>query len=147
MAIINWIDGLEESKTKKILELDIDCNTAILGRFSSSINGVTYYFSNDTEAQANFEKADNAFFRGRMTEITWTAYDEEGNVVRLPLDQTTFESVYMNHLIHIQSNISKYRDMLMPQVEQATTIEEVENIMWDTPLTTQSQVVSIKLAK
>jgi hypothetical protein len=36
----------------------------------------------------------------------------------------------MAHLNHIQGNISRFRDELMPLVENATTVEEVENINW-----------------
>lgn len=134
MAIINWTDRVVELREAKKIELNMACNQTILGRFSASINGVTYYFSNDSEAQANFEKADNAFYRGRMTEITWTAYDVDGNVVRIALDEQTFETVYMSHLYHIQLNISKFRDKIMPLLEKAKSEPEINAISWDMDL-------------
>lgn len=130
MATIVWKKAINDVKEKKILELNSACNSTILGRFTQEVNGQVYAFSNDAEAQANFEKADRAFEKGRLTEIIWTAYDTDGNVARIILTSENFESVYMAHLIHIQSNISKYRDVLMPQVEQATTVNEVNSIVW-----------------
>jgi YHS domain-containing protein len=132
----DWVEGqnvsiiLKGVKKSKIVELNQSCNKTILGKFSHDVNGVTYYFSNDMEAQANFEKCDRAFEKGRMTELAWTCYDVDGNVVRLVLTPETFESLYVAHLEHIQNNIAKFRDFLMPQVEGATTVEEIESIQW-----------------
>lgn len=130
MARMNWKDNLEESKRLKSEELSRKCNETILGRFSSTIDSVEYQFSNDLEAQANFEKCDKAFDRGMIIEIPWTAYDMDGNTVRVLLNREKFSIVYYNHLEHIQNNISKFRDFLMPMVENATNVEEVEAIKW-----------------
>lgn len=121
---------LESIRKKKIEELNKKCNENILGRFPSVVNSVTYYFSNDTEAQINFDKADGAFYRNRIADVPWTAYDANGNVVRLLLTATTFEPVFLDHLSHIQNNISKLRDTLEPQVKNATTVAEIEAIVW-----------------
>jgi hypothetical protein len=130
MAIINWTKSIDRAKEDKEHELNSKCNSTILGRFSCVVNDETYHFSNDMEAQANFEKCDRAFEKGRLTEIPWTAYDTDGNVVRVVLTQETLEQVYLAHLYHIQSSIAKFRDVLMPQVLAATTVEEVEAIKW-----------------
>lgn len=133
VAKISWISTgspLEKAQRAKMSELANLCNRTILSRFSSKVNGEDYFFSNDMEAQSNFEKCDRAFEKQRFTEVAWTAYDLNGDVVRLILTVETFEPVYISHLTHIQSNISKFRDHLMPLVEQATTVEEVENIIW-----------------
>jgi hypothetical protein len=131
-----WIEGksetdiLESEKLSKMQELTIECNKTILGRFSAIVDSVEYRFSNDMEAQSNFEKCDRAFEKGRATEIPWTAYDVDGNVVRVLLNDIKFEPVYVAHLTHIQNNISKLRDFLEPQIWGATTVEEVRNITW-----------------
>jgi hypothetical protein len=130
MATFKWNDELESTKKEKIQELNKMCNMTILGRFTSVVNGAPYQFSNDMEAQANFEKCDRAFDNGRIQEIAWTVYNSEGQVERVLLDPVTFEGVYLDHLAHIQNNISKFRDFLMPQVEEATTVEEVKQIKW-----------------
>ena len=106
------------------------CNLTILGRFSADVNGSTYYFSNDMEAQANFQKADGAFEKNRIIEVVWTAYNTEGNVERIPLNKESFELVYISHLAHVQNSIAKFRDFLMPLVESSTTVEELESIVW-----------------
>jgi YHS domain-containing protein len=121
---------LSDAKKAKLQELNNKCNETILGRFLSSVDGVDYYFSCDENAQKNFDKADSAFDKGRMTEIRWTSYDLNGNVVRLTLDQSKFEIVYLAHLNHINSNIAKFRDDLMPKVEASTSVEQVNRIMW-----------------
>jgi hypothetical protein len=62
--------------------------------------------------------------------VPWTAYDSQNNVVRLNLDKTTFDIVYIARLKHIQDNISKFRDTLQPKVENASTNEEIDAIQW-----------------
>lgn len=121
---------LKYTKSKKMQELNKACDSAIMGNFTANIQGADYQFSNDSEAQMNFEKCDNAFFRGRISSISWTAYDTSGNVVRLTLNVDDFETVYMAHLNAITGNISKFRDVLQAQVENATTVDEVNSITW-----------------
>lgn len=122
---------LDAAKSDKKGFLNQQCNETITGKFAYTYDdGVSYYFSCDMEAQSNFEKVDRAFDKGRMTEITWTAYDSLGNAVRLSFNQTNFENLYLAHLNHIQENISKFRDDLMPQVMNATTVEELQSIQW-----------------
>lgn len=140
MATIHWTNALDDTRSKKLQELKEACNITILGRFSHVFGEDTYYFSNDMEAQANFEKCDRAFEKGRLTEIPWTAYDSEENVVRLIFDSASFEPLYISHLTHIQSNIVKFRDILMPRVVAAQTVPELVAINWDDPLPPQTPV-------
>lgn len=123
-------DLLQMAKEEKELELNRNCSQEILSMFTAEVDGVTYYFSNDREAQSNFDKADRAFDKGRIAEIPWTAYDAVGEVVRLILNPANFEPVYMAHLGHIQYNISYFRDNLMAKVHAATNIEEVKAVVW-----------------
>lgn len=138
-----WVNGISNEevdiamgrdlasvKRAKLTELNKICNQTIMGKFSHDIDGVTYYFSNDTEAQANFEKCDRAFEKNRITEIAWTAYDTNENIVRILFDYAKFEFVYLSHLGHIQNNITKLRDFLMPMIYSSTTVEEVNSITW-----------------
>lgn len=122
---------LELIKDDKLTELKIECNIAILGRFIAEVDGVAYQFSCDTEAQMNFEKVDRAFDKGRMTEIPWTAYNMDGEVVRVILNVNNFEPVYLGHLFHIQSNIAKLRDELQPRLDSAVTEGEIEGVVWE----------------
>lgn len=122
---------LRKAKENKGRDLSALCEISILGRFPVTLNGETYYFSNDMKAQSNFEKYDRALEKGRVTKINWTAYDKDGNVVRVPLNKELFEIVYLCHLEHIESNISRFRDELMPLVENAQSPEEVGKINWN----------------
>jgi len=116
--------------TRKGAELGIACKQEILGYFQVKLQGKNYYFSNDAEAQSNFEKMDRAFEKGRINQLKWTCYDKNWNVKRLLLNAKMFEVVYEAHLNHIQGNIARFRDELMVQLSQATTVEEIESIVW-----------------
>lgn len=121
---------LDNAKKLKMEELNLKCNETIVGRFLSTVDGVQYYFSCDDEAQKNFDKAKLSFMDATITDIKWTAYDLDGNVCRLMLNDTKFKPVYVDHLMQINGNISKLRDTLEPQVYAALTIEEVNGIVW-----------------
>ncbi|MBT2656609.1 hypothetical protein J7E81_15425 [Bacillus sp. ISL-18] len=135
MAIIKWVDSFEETKNNKLIELNKKCNDTILGRFSSEVDGVIYYFSHDSEAQSNFSTAKLAFMDGTVAQmggvIPWTAYDSEGNVFRLQLNQSQFNSVFLSKMLHVTNNVAKYRDFLVPLVIDAKTPEEIKSITWD----------------
>jgi hypothetical protein len=126
------IDELEliKVKSKKKTELQNECDKTILGRFYAELDGVTYQFSCDNEAQKNFDKALKVFEKGWKTELLWTVYDMDGNVLRLMVRADQYAPLYMAHLDHIQYNISKFRDTLQPLVEKAETVEEVENVTY-----------------
>lgn len=133
---------LQMAKEQKLQELGKECNREILGRFIARVEGVDYEFSNDIEAQMNFDKTDRAFDKGRITEIMWTCYLMDGTQTRVLLNPTNFEAVYMGHLSHVQNNIIKFRDTLQPQVISASTVEEVGNINWSgSPLITPEPIV------
>jgi hypothetical protein len=142
MAVINWqtkVDPLAEAKKDKMSQLDRACAQTIMGTFDYQYtDGKTYSFYNDATAQANFDKLLNAFNGSMITSVPWTAYDSNGNVVRLTFDSATFIDLYKAHLNHIQSNIAKFRDELQPQVEAITVqdgnvqaaIDAVNAIVW-----------------
>jgi hypothetical protein len=121
---------LRLARNSKMRKLKVACDEAILGRFTATVAGVEYQFSCDNEAQKNFEKLDRAFEKGRITEEKWTAYDSDGNVVRLTLDAMKFESVYVAHLYHISGNVSKLRDDLGPKVNAAQSLDELSTVIW-----------------
>lgn len=122
--------SLDQVKQAKIAELNQSCNQAIVGRFTSTVNGVSYQFSYDQEAQSNFNGTAAAFSRSYITSVVWTAYDVSGNAVRLTLSATDFDTVAKDALNHVNSNISRFRDTLVPQVNSATTVSAVNAIVW-----------------
>lgn len=123
--------NLDEAKTMKMQELNYRCERTILGRFKATVDAIEYSFSNDTEAQSNFKDGMWALENNKATTVKWTAYDIDGNVVRLDLDLTKLNDVNVARLTHQQTQVAKYRDTLQPQVEAATTIEDVEAITWE----------------
>lgn len=131
---------LENEKQIKKVELNKACNQTIIGKFAANVDGVTYYFSNDAEAQSNFKDAKMSFDDGTIDLymgglVMWTAYDENGNVVRLTLNKSQFIPVNVARMFHQQNNISKLRDELEPMIN-AVTIETpdalniVRSITW-----------------
>ena len=126
---------LKSAKEVKKKELSKICNQTIIGRFSADVEGVTYQFSNDMEAQSNFKDAKLSFSDGTVDMylggvLPWTAYDTDGNVVRLQLSNEQFQGVYIARLLHQNGAISKLRDDLEKQVNAAEEVSEVEAIQW-----------------
>lgn len=127
---------LESLRISKMQELSLACNQSILGRFSAVVDGVTYYFSNDMEAQSNFKDAKLSFADGTVDEylggaVPWTCYDTDGKVCRLNLNAEQFQSVYVTRLLHQNGAISKLRDDLQKKVDIAADPSEIEKITWD----------------
>jgi hypothetical protein len=132
----DWIDGgdpidiLEDYKKSKAEELSKACQQSIYNGFEYEINGVTYHFSYDTEAQLNFQGVERLFAQGIVEEVMWTV-KKDGQYMRIPITKEILDELALVMLNHKNANISKYRDVLMPMVESAQTIEEVEAITWD----------------
>jgi YHS domain-containing protein len=134
MAFIKWRDKISDVKENKLKELDQKCKEAILGRFSCDVDGVTYYFSGDTEAQANFADAKSSWMDGDLLpedKVPWTAYDTNGNVVRLQLNKAQFDPVNRARVQWKLDCIGKYRDTLIPRVAAAQTVEELQAVTWE----------------
>lgn len=121
---------LDLAKKRKDQELNEACNQAILAGFDHTINGVTYHFSFDIEAQLNFQGAERVLSSGLATSINWTVM-RDGVYERIPITKELMDELTLKILEHKDGNISKYRDILLPRVYAATTIEEVNSITWD----------------
>jgi hypothetical protein len=120
---------LDRSKKKKTEELSNACQKAILGYFEATVNSVAYLFSFDREAQTNFTGTLALFTEGLITEMEWTAH-REGVAERIVLDKVKFLQVIAVAFQHKNMKVAKYRNQLVPLVEQATTLEEVADITW-----------------
>lgn len=116
-------------KDSKINELNSECNKAILNGFKHEINGELYHFSFDSEAQLNFQGAERILSQGLINEIMWTV-KKDGKYMRIPINKSVMDELTLAILMHKDGNISKYRDYLVPSVEQAQTSEEINNIKW-----------------
>lgn len=131
-----WVEGkietelLEQAKKAKIHQLRSECEKAILGYFKATVDTVEYSFSNDAEAQSNFKDGIWALEGNKVTSVKWTCYDASGDVVRLDLDLAKISDVNIARLMHKEAQVAKFRDTLQPQVEAATTISEVQAVVW-----------------
>ena len=121
---------LEEVKQAKLDELNAACQQAILDGFTHEIDGKLYHFSFDVEAQFNFHASQTLFANGVIEDIVWTA-KLDGEYVRIIITKEIMDELTVAILRHKNGYISKYRDFLAPLVQDATTIEEVNSIQWD----------------
>jgi hypothetical protein len=124
---------LANMKTAKDRELNKACNDEILKGFSYTIDGEVYHFSYDMEAQINFGDSKEVLYDDNfpVTEVPFTAKDSNGKYVRILVNRELMRELTIAIFQHKAGSISKYRDELLPLVEQATTIEEVESINWN----------------
>lgn len=123
--------SLTELKQLKMNQLDELCNKSIIEGFDFTINGVSYRFSCSITAQANFQGTDTLFKDGIITDVEWTVIDNSTDVTsRITLDKDTFDQIRLEVFNHINANISKLRNTLQPQVESATSNDEVNSIVW-----------------
>jgi hypothetical protein len=124
--------SLRTEKQMKDIELNRACQEAILAGFTHIVNGVTYWFSYDYEAQGNFRDAREVLNDGIVDEIMWTVREDGqyGNYTRIPITLDIMHELTVVIMQHKTDKISKYRDFLMPLVKEATTIEELEAIKW-----------------
>ena len=128
--VVLCIVKVQQAKDSKFNELNNACNMTILGYFTALVNGIEYSFSNDSEAQDNFKDGLWALEGNHATTVKWTAYDVNGDVIRLDLDLVNLNNVNMARLTHKNDQVAKLRDTLEPQLNLATTIDEVKAIMW-----------------
>jgi hypothetical protein len=116
-------------KSAKLAQLREQCSLTIMNGFEYEINNNTYRFSCDNEAQANFQGADSLFKDNLITMIDWTV-QQDGVYRRITVDATTFILLKLEVFKCINSNVSRLRDSLQPQVEATTSNEEVDSINW-----------------
>lgn len=121
---------LEMFKNIKDQELNQACNDAIMAGFDHVIDGFKYHFSFDTEAQLNFQGIRPLLAEGIIAQVDWTV-SRDGNYHRIPVDKKLMDELTVAILMHKDGNVRKYRNILLPKVYEATTIEEVNSINWD----------------
>lgn len=127
--VYNSQKGLERAKNNKMEELQKKCQETIEAGFSYNYNDTEYWFSLDAEAQSNFISAYQIMRDGLITEVPWTV-KVNNEYSRLIINVEMMKDISNLILLHKTNNIAKFRDILSPIVESATTIEEVESITW-----------------
>lgn len=131
-----WVEGrdyneiLDEAKRDKDIELNMACEQSILAGFNHTIDGVEYHFSYDSQAQQNFGDSRALLTEGVITQIPWTV-KLNGEYARIIVTKEIMDGLTVTVLLHKTNNISKYRDILLPKVMNATTVEEVGAVVWE----------------
>lgn len=120
---------LRLAKERKGNELGESCEKEIISGFDYERDGVIYHFSYDLEAQGNFRDARDAFRDGLILEIEWTVY-VDGEYKRILLNEEDLNNLRLVALEHKDSRIKRYRNELLPLLEGATTVEDIEAIKW-----------------
>lgn len=129
---------LDKLKQAKIDQLDYLCSQTILKGFQYTVNGVLYHFSLSLVAQSNMQETGDMFNEGVITSENWTALNTStGKIERVLLDELTFNDVRNAGRKVVRDNVSRFRDVLEPQVHAVTittTLEdaltEVKAITW-----------------
>jgi hypothetical protein len=121
---------VQHERQLKDAELNELCRQSILAGFTHTIDGIEYQFSYDSEAQQNFTDAMTALGQGLIQSIGWTV-KKEGEYTRIQITPEIMNELKIVILMHKDSNISKYRDVLMKAVTEAQTVEEVRAVSWE----------------
>ena len=133
MANIKWDrknEASERTKDKVINTMNNSCKTEIEAGFEFKIKGETYRFSYEQENQINFQNTDRLFELGIIEETKWNAYLGEDKI-RILLDKKTFSEVFLAGIMHKQSILSKYNDIILPSIDTMTNVEELKSLKWE----------------
>ena len=133
MANIKWDKKNEVSeriKDKVINTMNNSCKMKIEAGFEFKIKGKTYRFSYEQENQINFQNTYRLFELGIIKETKWNAYLGEDKI-RILLDKKTFSEVFIAGIMHKQSILSKYNDIILPSIDTMTNVEELKSLKWE----------------
>lgn len=122
-------ESLTSAKAYKLEEVRQRCQDVIIAGFDHVIDGITYHFSLDTEAQQNFTSTYQLMRDGLVNEVPWTV-TVDGEYTRIVITKDIMEELAVAILNHKTSNIAKFRDVLSILIEGAQTLEEVTAIQW-----------------
>ena len=133
MANIKWDkknEVSERTKDKVINTMNNSCKMKIEAGFEFKIKGKTYRFSYEQENQINFQNTYRLFELGIIKETKWNAYLGEDKI-RILLDKKTFSEVFIAGIMHKQSILSKYNDIILPSIDTMTNVEELKSLKWE----------------
>lgn len=133
MANIKWDkknEASEKTKDKVMNTMSNSCKMEIESGFEFKIKGEIYRFSYEQENQINFQNTDRLFELGIIDETKWNAYLGEDKI-RILLDKKTFSEVFLAGIMHKQSILSKYNDIILPSIDTMTNVEELKSLKWE----------------
>ena len=120
---------LEELRASKMIEFNMRCQETIEAGFDYEYEGTVYHFSLDTQAQQNFSDSYQLLKDRTIQDVAWTV-KVNGEYSRLVIDFDMMQEISHLIFLHKTNNIAKFRDILMPIVNDATTQEELGEIVW-----------------
>lgn len=116
---------LEYKREEKRQEMSMKCNLAILGNFTSATTGHTYEFAEYD--QANFTQQMLLLVSNpALIDVSWKTVD--AGIVSHTREQ--FFGVIEDANIHKRNNLNKFWTK-EAQLKTFTTLQEIENLMWD----------------
>lgn len=114
---------------RKTEELIYGYTQAIESGFEFELNGKTYHFPYDSEAQATYERNEKLLDKGLIKTVNLTVY-REGVVERITVNKEIMDDITLVIYMHRETQITKLQDELMPRLQNAKTIEEIKAITW-----------------
>lgn len=112
-------------KQKKISELWMACNHAILSGFYSSVSGEELFFGFDTMDQSNLTGV-MAMIDLALEPIRWKV---KGELQFVDLTKEQFKQLCLDGKSHKEENMHKYFE-LIGQVGLSTSEDELSSIQW-----------------
>lgn len=123
---------LQVPKEKKLLEINTECNKAIVSGFKSSALGEEYFYYSTLEEQTTLNSLINLGFDSnfKCQKINVVENVEvKGNRVQVPHTLVQLKQVLADGAIHIKTQIDR-KDALEVLINNATTADELDGIVW-----------------
>lgn len=118
------------TKQRQLQDLDVSCNLSILAGFTYEYKGTSYQVSYSKNKQQRFEEFARIFSMSDATTVEWE-FILDGNLVYHPLTKLEFLTLSTYATLIKQNKIDKLNKELTDLVNQATTVEEIQAIQWD----------------
>lgn len=124
---------LKETKEKKISDINSLCDKAIINGFTSEALGSKHFYYSTLEEQSTLNSlinlgVDNQFKAQKITLVDGIETKEARKPYLHTIDQ--LRAVLADGFTHIATQVAK-KDALKIQINNATTVEELEAISWE----------------
>lgn len=132
-ADIDLVAKLKEVKEKKIDDINKSCDKAIVSGFTSEALGSKHFYYSTLEEQSTLNSlinlgVDNQFKAQKITLVDQVEAKESRTAYSHTIQQ--LRTVLADGFTHIATQVTK-KDALEIQINNATTIDEVEAISWE----------------
>lgn len=126
------IEGLLAKERVKVLaSMELVFQQKMNYGFLATIKGTTYRYPYELEHQLVLQNLKELFSNNMIRETTITMLDKEsGEPVRVRVDKTSLQEVYLLGFLHKDKLISKLWDELTSKINKAQTLEELSAIEW-----------------